>query len=405
VDNPILDLRGGTTLWEAGLASGHSSELKNSISTDVAIIGSGITGSFLAERLSCLGLSIVVVDRNQPQMASTAASTALLLWEIDTPLRELADLIGLDKATAIYRACQSEVSDILALIAELGIACHAAPRPSLYLAGNKMGAADLADEARIREQANLPSRLVTGPELHHSFGFRRDAALYSQGGAEADPVLLARGLAQAASRRGTKFFTPVAVTDYDLSSAKATILTDGGHEIGAKWLILANGYEMPPFVPATIHKVSSTWVVASQPGIGNIWPQNALAWEAADPYLYMRFTADQRIIIGGADEDILDASERDRKIPEKTRNLLGQFQDTRVVPVSARPDYSWAGFFGTTSDGLPLIGRLPGHRNVFAAFGYGGNGITFSALAARLITDLIAAATTSPLLESMAIDR
>ena len=80
MDNPILDLRGGTTLWEAGLASGHSSELKNSISTDVAIIGSGITGSFLAERLSRLGLSIVVVDRNRPQMASTAASTALLLW-------------------------------------------------------------------------------------------------------------------------------------------------------------------------------------------------------------------------------------------------------------------------------------------------------------------------------------
>ena len=194
--------------------------------------------------------------------------------EIDTPLRELADLIGLDKATAIYRACQREVSEILALITELGIACHATPRPSLYLAGNKMGAADLADEAKIREQANLPSRFVTRPELRDSFGFRRDAALYSQGGAEADPVLLARGLAQAAGQRGARFFTPVAVTDYDLSSAKATILTDGGHEIGAKWLILANGYEMPPFVPAKIHKVSSTWVVASQPGIGNIWPQN-----------------------------------------------------------------------------------------------------------------------------------
>jgi glycine/D-amino acid oxidase-like deaminating enzyme len=246
---------------------------------------------------------------------------------------------------------------------------------------------------------------MNGRELRDSFGFRRDAALYSQGGAEADPVLLARGLAQAARQRGAKFFTPVAVTDYDLSSGQATILTDGGHEIGAKWLILANGYEMPSFVPAKIHKVSSTWVVASQPGIGKIWPQNALAWEAADPYLYMRFTADQRIIIGGADEDILDASERDRKIPEKTRSLLAQFQDTRVTPISARPDYSWAGFFGTTSDGLPLIGRLPGHPNVFAAFGYGGNGITFSALAARMITDLIGAGTPSALLDSMAIDR
>ena len=43
-------------------------------------------------------------------------------------------------------------------------------------------------------------------------------------------------------------------------------------------------------------------------------------------------------------------------------------------------------------------------KGIFAAYGYGGNGITFSFLAARLIGDLIAGST-SPLLRDFALDR
>jgi glycine/D-amino acid oxidase-like deaminating enzyme len=43
-------------------------------------------------------------------------------------------------------------------------------------------------------------------------------------------------------------------------------------------------------------------------------------------------------------------------------------------------------------------------KNLFAAYGYGGNGITFSLLAAELISVLMAGRT-SPLLDDLAIDR
>jgi glycine/D-amino acid oxidase-like deaminating enzyme len=53
---------------------------------------------------------------------------------------------------------------------------------------------------------------------------------------------------------------------------------------------------------------------------------------------------------------------------------------------------------------LPLIGPVPGKQGVFAAYGYGGNGITFSYLAAQLIGGLIAGET-SPLIDDFALDR
>ncbi|KIZ33896.1 FAD-dependent oxidoreductase, partial [Rhodopseudomonas palustris] len=53
-------------------------------------------------------------------------------------------------------------------------------------------------------------------------------------------------------------------------------------------------------------------------------------------------------------------------------------------------EFVWSGAFSTTVDGLPLIGQVPGHRHLFAAYGYGGNGITFSYMASAMIGQLIA---------------
>ena len=46
---------------------------------------------------------------------------------------------------------------------------------------------------------------------------------------------------------------------------------------------------------------------------------------------------------------------------------------------------AWCGTFSSTDDGLPYIGTWPGVDRMFYALGYGGNGITFSMIAAQLI--------------------
>ena len=52
-------------------------------------------------------------------------------------------------------------------------------------------------------------------------------------------------------------------------------------------------------------------------------------------------------------------------------------------------DMSWAGTFSATADGLPYIGMYPNKPNMYFALGYGGNGITFSMIAAQVIGNLI----------------
>jgi glycine/D-amino acid oxidase-like deaminating enzyme len=53
-------------------------------------------------------------------------------------------------------------------------------------------------------------------------------------------------------------------------------------------------------------------------------------------------------------------------------------------------DSAWAAAFGTTNDGLPLIGLVPEMKHTFAVMGFGGNGITFSKIAAEIVSAEIA---------------
>ena len=86
--------------------------------------------------------------------------------------------------------------------------------------------------------------------------------------------------------------------------------------------------------------------------------------------------------------DVADAGDehRDKQLPARTRRLekeLRRLQPGTDVPTA----FSWAGTFGATSDGMPIIGNVPGIDHVYFALGYGGNGITFSAIAADLLRD------------------
>ena len=109
-------------------------------------------------------------------------------------------------------------------------------------------------------------------------------------------------------------------------------------------------------------------------------------WESGSPYLYLRTTSEGRIIVGGEDEDFVNAKRRDALISQKTRTLVKKFG--RLFPdLKLEVAYAWAGTFGESKDGLAYIGVHPLFPHCYSALGYGGNGITYSIIAAELIRD------------------
>ena len=350
------------------------------------VVGAGITGAMVAEHLTSLGRSVVVIDREKTGVGSTVASTAMLQWEIDRSLAELTELYGFEAAAEVYRKSFKAVHALRAHVATLNLACAFRPRPSLFLAGGKGGGEKaLRTEAGLRERAGLPSRFLGHAALLAAYGVAREGALESLGSAEADPVCLAHGLLALAMQRGARLYDGEAIAFESARTGVAVALQDGP-AIEARHVVLATGYVMPDIVPAALHIPSSSWAIATAPQAPeSLWPQGALIWEDATPYAYLRTTTDHRIIIGGEDErGLVDPERREALAPakiERLRHKLG----TLFAGVDRTVDYAWSGAFGETQDGLPLIGPIPGHPSVYAAYGYGGNGITFSFLAAHML--------------------
>ncbi|GLH79221.1 oxidoreductase [Bradyrhizobium sp. SSBR45G] len=369
---------------------------------DILIVGAGITGAMMAERLTRQGREVVLIDREKPCRGSTAASTAMLLWEIDRSLNELALLIGFDRAARCYQASLRAVNELQRLILERALPGQLRPRQSLYLARDD-DARSLRDELALRVRAGLPGVFLDHRALLDNFGFARAAAILSPGAAEADPVQLASGLLSLSLSQGARLVQGDAVA-FDAGKDSVVVGLDGGHEIEARRVVLATGYAMPRIIQPTIQRVASSWAIATVPQPQNLWKDEVLIWEASEDYHYARTTPDGRIIFGGEDDDeLIEPATRDRAIPEKSRRLAAELSALWPRAI-LETDYQWSGTFDTTDDGLPLIGAVPGFPNIFAAYGYGGNGITFSYLASELIAALIAGRS-SPLLDDFAIER
>ena len=142
------------------------------------------------------------------------------------------------------------------------------------------------------------------------------------------------------------------------------------------------------YLPKHLVKFKSTYAFISEP-LANLewWKDRALIWGTGDPYPYMRTASDNRVIVGGEDDNVLDPKRRDKRIGNKTIRLARRF--TALFPgVRLEPAFAWAGAFGSTKDGLGYIGCHPCFPRAYFALGFGGNGITFSEIASRILTDL-----------------
>ncbi len=383
---PTKSLRTGSPVWNPSALGAPA--LKASRKCDVAIIGAGISGAFMANALSRIYDDVVVLDRRAPASGSTRASTAMLQYEIDTPLTELADRIGHKSAARAWRLSKRTTAALIRLVEREGIPCDLAPRHSLYLAGDTLGARAMAAEARARNRAGLACDFLSPRELKARFGMDRTGAIYSSGAAVADPVALASGLLRKARQRGARLYAPCDVRGV-LANAKGVMLDAGGYFIQAKSAIFCTGYERLKGLPDSGDKIVSSWAAATAPDCPlPDWLQRTLVWEAADPYLYMRTDGQGCLIVGGEDAGLDSPALRANALARKARVLAAKTR--RLLPgVKPRWKHVWAGAFGESADGLPVIDAIPGLPHCFTVMGFGGNGTIYSAMAAHLMPGLI----------------
>ena len=352
---------------------------------DVIIVGTGISGALMAEALTRRKQSVLIVDRRQPVRGSSLASTAMIQHEIDVPLHQLMRQIGPERARRAWQRSARAVRDLQELVAKLGIDCGMQSKQALYLTGDEMGHRAMSEELDARLEAGIPGEYLSSTDLRDRFGIERTGAILSDISASANPAQLTAGLLAVAQQRGAQIAAPIDITDIAEFSDGVALATRDGRVLRAGQAIFCTGYEFLPVMRSPLHRITSTWALASQPRVARPnWLDGMLVWEAASPYLYFRTTGDGRIIAGGEDRDDPTAYQDADRMRIAADRIAAKLETLCGIRIGA-PAYVWSAPFGNTSDGLPIIDRVPGMSRVHAVMGFGGNGITFSMIAAQIV--------------------
>ena len=387
-------LRRGRTVWldpDATAATNSYPVLRGQHETEIAIVGGGMTGAMTAEAFSDAGADVMVFEAARIGHGSTAASTALLLQEPDWDLEALAHKYGARRARRIWELSREAAGDFIDTIRRLKISCDLRELDSLYYTLDADRARLLQRELRRRQAAKLGGTWFGPRRMKKLTGIDNAWAIRTRGNAQLNPLSACVGLMRAATANGARVFERSTITRIRKTNTGVRLYTALG-KIDARQVVIATGYATRYFRPlAGRFKLRHTYVLASNaataPQRRRIGLRDVMLWDTERPYHYVRWTDDHQLLLGGADHPVKPGANRKRQFAEGTQMLRDYFETLYPALAQVGIASAWEGLFAMTPDSLPYIGphrRYPGHT---FALGYGGNGMTFAALAARILVE------------------
>lgn len=380
-----MKLHSTETFWPIKNAMDISyPSLSANISTAILVIGGGITGALIAYKLITEGKKVVLVDKRDICNGSTAASTALLQYEIDISLHELIEKRGFDCAVSSYKNCEKAIFDLKKIVDSIKSDCQFEFKKSVYFCSVKKDIPFLEREFKARKENGFKVKWLDEIELKKQ-GINAFGAIESESGAVMDPYKLAYDLLKYCTQKGMQIYDRTNIIEFKYQNGKILAITEDQFTITAENSIHCSGYESTLTLTEKIVDLKSTYALASESftKLPEVF-KNSIYWNTSEPYLYFRATADNRIIMGGGDEEFHNPEKRDKLLPRKETYLLKQFKKG-FPDINFKLDYSWAGTFGETQDALPYFGKPDSQRKEHYVLGFGGNGITFSVMAMNSI--------------------
>jgi len=363
-------------------------KLLNDTSSGVAIIGGGISGALTAYYLTEAGIECILLDGRTIGFGSSCASTSLLQYELDRPLHKLIEETGEERALRSYRLCGSAIDRLASITEKIGFT-ELERRRSIFFTTHKSQQAFIQKEFEARKKAGFEVSFLSKEEIYRDYGLKASWAILSELGATTNAYTLTHALLQYCMSKGLRVFDRSKVKAIKNTGKEIYLRLENGSTVKADKLVNATGFEVVNFISKKIVDLYCTYAVVSenQSEKEAPWKDHVMFWNTDDPYLYLRLTSDNRILIGGRDERF--STKASRKIFDRKSDLLKDDFEKLFPKIPFRSEFAWSGTFGRTKDSLPYIGAYPKTPNTYYALGFGGNGITFSVIAAELIRDLI----------------
>lgn len=367
----------------------HCPPLLGEAQADVCIIGGGFSGVNTAIELAEKGLSVILLEASQIGWGASGRNGGQLIRGVGHDLDQFTNVIGEQGVRALKLMGLEAVQLVRQRVEKHQIACDLT-----------WGYADLANKPRqlddfradMEELRGLgysaPMQVLEAHEVHQVVNSNFYAgAMTDMGSGHLHPLNLLLGEAAVAQQLGVQLCEQSEVTRIDYGP-RIKVHTGSGMVSAGQLVIACNAYlrDLQPQLSGKVLPAGS-YVIATEP-LGeerarSLIPQNMALCDQRVALDYYRFSADHRLLFGGACHySGRDPADIAAYMRPKMLRVFPQLADVKIA-------YQWGGMIGIGANRLPQIGRLPEQPNVFYAQAYAGHGVNATHLAAKLLGEAI----------------
>ncbi|HWI80858.1 FAD-dependent oxidoreductase [Ramlibacter sp.] len=364
-----------TSIWRATAPATGGAPLESDLTTDVVVIGGGITGVTLALLLARAGRSVVLLEADTVGSGSTGNSTGNLYETVSEGLAAIARRWGADIARRVIEQRRAAIGFIEAHCADADAGFRRCAH--LLYALDEQQADQIGREFEVLANAGASVRRdqsVPAP-LPKPVG----EVVVLQNQAQFQPQAYVAHLARLAGEAGARIHQQSRVIELDAKGRRA---------VTASGAVLAQEIVLATHSPKGFHLVQAEMPVHREYGIARPLagadPGPGIFWCRGSERLSVRTMA------AGGQRYLVCVGEEHKVGTHNAKASLMALQmrvEQRFGPGAA--SHRWSAQNYRSADGLPYIGRDA--SGCFIATGFATDGLTWGTVAAHVIAEQLMA--------------
>ncbi len=355
---------------------------------DVVVVGGGMAGLMCAHELVERGRNVIIIEKDFCGAGASGKSSGFISPDSELELSDLIANYGKDGAKQLWNFVSDGVTLIKDSINRYQIECDFQVQDSLYIATNKKGKENIAEEHRSRQSLHFQSRLYDRHELESILG---SSKFYS--GVRYPDTFGIDGfgfcseMAKRLEEKGVQIFEQSNVT-----GVAHELVRVGKHVVKAKAIVLCTDRFLPElgFLKDKIFQLQ-TFLAISKPmnaaEVKKIFPgEEMMVWDSKLIYNYFRITGEKRLLLGGANM-LHTYTSKEYHHPEKTVERLNKFFDDKFPQSKIEWECAWPGMVGVSKDVIGIAGQSRSNSSCF--FIAAASGLPWAAAFGKYIAEKI----------------